>query len=322
MKIYFDNVDFSSRSGPNTFASRLAKQLMYQGHTLADPNDYDVALVFIQATNRLNLNKPWLLRLDGIWSKPENFKNNNFALQMSYNHAHGVIIQSQFDRLFIERHFGVRTNVKVIYNGIDQAEIDNAIKKNDIQLDALRSLYDKIYISSANWHPQKRLNENYKLLSYFRNELKQNACLVVLGNNITHPEDKTIKPYVYLAGNQEHSNCLQLYSQCDAMFHLAYADHMPNTVIEAVACGLPIYCSNVGGTKEIIETKFGSYGCILGESQQFKFDLFDYDKPQSLDLQKQYLDLNKNNDSLNIIKERINIKNICNEYVEMFDKIL
>ena len=322
MKIYFDNVDFTSRTGPNTFASRLAKQLMYQGHTLADYYDYDVALVFIQATNKLNLNKLWLLRLDGIWSKPENFQNNNMALKMSYRYANGVIVQSQFDRLFIERHFGVRTNTKVIYNGIDQLEIDNAIKKNDLNLDSLRSMYDKIYVCSANWHPQKRLNENYELLSYFRNELKQNACLIVLGSNPTQPENKSIKPYVYIAGNQEHEDCLQLYSQCDAMFHLAYADHMPNTVIEAVACGLPVYCSNIGGTKEIIETKFGTYGCILGETKQFTYDLFDYDNPPKLDFQKQQFDLKQNNDILNIIKERINIKNICNEYIEMFEKIL
>ena len=67
MKIFFDNVDFDSQTGPNTFATRLAKQLTLDGYTIADKEDYDVALCIIRSTDKLNRDKPFVLRLDGIY---------------------------------------------------------------------------------------------------------------------------------------------------------------------------------------------------------------------------------------------------------------
>ena len=52
MRIHFDNVNFSSRSGPNTFASRLATVLTERGHEIVNYNeDHDVVLVFIEHGN-------------------------------------------------------------------------------------------------------------------------------------------------------------------------------------------------------------------------------------------------------------------------------
>ena len=52
MKILFSNVNFGSRTGPNTFAMRLALQLGNMGHIIADPNDYDVELKIGRASCR------------------------------------------------------------------------------------------------------------------------------------------------------------------------------------------------------------------------------------------------------------------------------
>ena len=49
MKIHFDNVNFSSRSGPNSFALRLAKELTRLGHQISlDCISCDLSLVFIE----------------------------------------------------------------------------------------------------------------------------------------------------------------------------------------------------------------------------------------------------------------------------------
>ena len=77
MKIYFDGVNWNSLSGPNSFAHRLATELSAMGHTIADVSDYDVALVFIEETGKLNPVKPKVQRLDGIWFKPSEFATKN-----------------------------------------------------------------------------------------------------------------------------------------------------------------------------------------------------------------------------------------------------
>lgn len=317
MKVYFDNVDFSSRSGPNSFAIRLAKEFCNIGFTLADPDDYDVAVVFIQPTHKLNHKKPFVVRLDGIWSKPQNFDDNNRVLRVVYEKANSVIVQSQFDRLFIEKHFGIRENTFVVHNGIDQQEILSAKEKNSVNLSPLRSQYDKIYVCSANWHPQKRLNTNYELFAHIRSSLKENAALIVLGKNAAKPQNKSIQPYVYYAGDFDHESCLELYSQCDAMIHLAYADHCPNTCVEALGCGIQLVCTNIGGTKELASTNCGFNGVILREEKEFDNKAFDYDNPPNLDV-TQFVGFEKSNQ--NIIEEnkkKLDIKNIAQQYIKI-----
>ena len=46
---------------------------------------------------------------------------------------------------------------------------------------------------------------------------------------------------------------------CDYQLHLAFIDICPNSVLEGMACGLNVLCSNLGGTPEIV----GDNGIIL-----------------------------------------------------------
>ena len=95
MKIQFENVNFSSRSGPNGFGLKLARQLSIDGHSLTN-DDPDVRLSFIQSINDFT---PMVLRLDGIWFNIEQDWNAlNKPIKESYNLASAVVVQSQFDK--------------------------------------------------------------------------------------------------------------------------------------------------------------------------------------------------------------------------------
>ena len=63
MKIFFDNVDFRSSSGPNSFGSKLARAFIQMGHQVVD-KEPDVQLSFISISRKL---APTILRLDGIY---------------------------------------------------------------------------------------------------------------------------------------------------------------------------------------------------------------------------------------------------------------
>ena len=54
MKIHFDNVDFSSRTEPNTFGTRLASKFFELGHEVLDfADDADVSLVLFKNLENL-----------------------------------------------------------------------------------------------------------------------------------------------------------------------------------------------------------------------------------------------------------------------------
>jgi glycosyltransferase involved in cell wall biosynthesis len=59
------------------------------------------------------------------------------------------------------------------------------------------------------------------------------------------------------------------------MIHLAWLDHCPNTVVEALSQGTPIICSEQGGTKELVK----EFGVILKESKSYNYELTNYDNP-------------------------------------------
>ena len=78
MKIHFSNVNFSSNSGPNSFAHRLANQLTKMGHEIVGPDTlYETMLVFIEPSTTPKPGARIVHRLDGIWFKPDQFETHN-----------------------------------------------------------------------------------------------------------------------------------------------------------------------------------------------------------------------------------------------------
>jgi len=271
VKVYFDNVNWDAEhTGPNCFAKRLAIQLGYMGITVADPDDYDVALVFIEPTAKLNFKKPFVQRVDGMWFKPEQHRsgmNNNIA--WTHQNADLVIHQSDFDRQMLTKWLGQSKRSVTIPNGI---EVQPATLRSESLTD-IRKRFDKVFVCSANWHPQKRLIDNINVFRTIRANQHLNSCLIVLGSN---PDVQVADRGIFFTGSIRHDLCAEVYSIADWMIHLAWLDHCPNVVVEAIAQGCPVICSSEGGTKELVETE---NGIVVADASPYDFELVDYDNP-------------------------------------------
>ena len=312
MKIHFDNVSFSARTGPNTFAKRLAHQFIIDGHEVVVGSSADVSLVFIEPSGEKLANRV-IQRLDGIWFKPEEFDVKNVQIRELYHAADSVVFQSQFDLLMAKKWFGDAKRNAVIPNGIHINPIKSA---DDIipEILKLRSSYDVIYCCSANWHPQKRLRSNLELFDQLRKSTpSKTCCMIVMGSN---PDVLTSDPHVYYTGSLPHELCLQVFAISDWMIHLAWADHCPNTVIESISQNTPVICSPVGGTKELIE----GFGVVI-EEPTYNFELADYDNPPPVDV-RQLTTLPEKSSLMNPILSKIDIKETARAYIETFKDIL
>jgi len=273
MKIHLDNVSMNSTSGPNSFAKRLAMGLIESGHEveLYDGRNADVSIIFIEPSGN-PLAKKVVQRLDGIWFSPSEFETKNSKIKSLYQHADGVIWQSEFDKGMITNWWGNPKSGVVIRNGINTPEI----KKFQIPaLEQIRQQYEMLFVCSANWHPQKRLMTNVELYKHLRT-FYSSAALIVLGSNPT----KIADPHVFYAGSQPHEVCLEIFSASNWMLHTAWLDHCPNTVVEALSQRTPVICSEHGGTKELVQ----GYGIVLKENSKYNFELADYDNPPILDV--------------------------------------
>jgi len=242
VNILFNNVDFNSRSGPNGFGAKLARQFTKMGHHVVSETPH-VALSFIQGYVPQVTN---ILRLDGIYFNSEqDWKEMNGPIKQSYDLADAVICQSRFNKNLVFKYFGERDNVFVIHNGTD-LDIVNKINPADTGYSR-----DKTWLCASSWRPHKRLADNIR---FFQHHARKDEVLFVAGSGDLSPieaanneGDSRIK-YV---GDLSWPHLIALMKSSENFVHLSYLDHCPNVVVDARASGCRIICSSSGGTKEI-----------------------------------------------------------------------
>jgi len=296
MIIHFSNVNFNSRSGPNSFAYRLGRELTRRGHKITgNPEECEVFLAFIEAASRPPAHAKFIQRLDGIWFKPDEFITHNVGIKWTYDNAEQVIWQSNFDRNMSEHHWGKRSG-RVIRNGID-------VKPQPVSNYPLSHIKGRKFVCSANWHNQKRLTENLLL---FRQVQEEDDVLLIMGSNATSPLG--FRSNEIVLGNIDHASCLEIYNQADWFIHLAWLDHCPNVVVEALSQGCPVICTTAGGTDELVRDR----GIIVPETE-YKFELVDYDNPPKLDLSNFEL-----RDIPSFDTTDLEIGTVADQYEEMF----
>jgi glycosyltransferase involved in cell wall biosynthesis len=242
MNIHLENVNLSSTSGPNHFASKLVKYASKSGVNFDHNAEPDVRLCFIETRAENPKNTPLYQRLDGIYfnlSQPYKIQNAN--IERTYNNSTGVVFQSNFNKRLTTEYFGEHPNSVVIHNGADLEFIENAPTLNHPLLDK----FDNVWSCASSWRPHKRLNENIR---YFLEHSSEKDCLVIAGKL----EEKINKNNrIFYVGNVDITKLISLYKRSKYFLHLAWLDHCPNVVVDARASGCKVVCSSAGGTKEI-----------------------------------------------------------------------
>ena len=266
MKICFDNVDLSSTSGPNSFATKLKSVLETKGYFCDNSQKPDAQLSFINATQML---APIFQRLDGIWfNTRQDWETQNRPIKQTYDLAAGIIYQSRFNKQLSEKYFGKKSDYSIIHNGADFETIDNVpVIKNPI-LDN----FSEVWCCASSWRPHKRLTAN---IEYFLKHSNEKDCLVVAGKDAI--ENGLINhPRVFYAGELDKFQLISLYKKSSRFLHLAFIDHCPNVVVDARASGCIIVCASSGGTSEIA----GSDAIVIKDMDWDYSPLDLYDPPE------------------------------------------
>ena len=297
MKIFFDNVNFKSNSGPNSFSRKLAQSLIDNGHFLTNNKDADLQLSFIQSVSE----HPVLIqRLDGIYFNSEQDWNElNRPIKETYERANGVIFQSYFNKALSEKYFGQKENSCVIHNGADLAKISHI----PVLDHPVINKFEHVWACASSWRPHKRLSENVR---YFIKNSSEDDCLVIAGDN---PDYQVNHERIFYVGKLNWEQLVSLYKKSKYFLHLALMDHCPNVVVDARASGCQIICANSGGTKEI-----AGPNAIVIKDIDWDFKPFKLYNPPPLDFSCIENPFPENKD--------IDIHRVSEMYVEFFKDIL
>ena len=299
MNIFLDNVNLMSTTGPNHFGNKLKKNLELLGHSFSFDKKFDLQLSFIEENNRIP-NIPLVQRLDGIYfNNRQDYLLQNKKIFQTYKSASGVIFQTQFNKDLIYNYFGPHEKYTIIRNGADLQHIDGIRPLRS----PLVERANKIWCCASNWRPHKRLSENVK---YFLKNSDPRDHLLVAGD--VEESARSADSRVHYLGNIRIEDLISVYKVSDYFIHLAWLDHCPNVVVDALACGCQIICSSSGGTKEV-----AGIDAVVIEEEKWNFEPIDLYSPPKIDI---------NNKTDNVGGCNIDMKYVASQYSVFLEKIL
>jgi len=321
--------NLNQNSGPSIFLKRLKKNIVKNNYAnvsnIFDPFN-DILLFSNKVRNPFS--KKYIFRIDGPNINFSEFynKNNSFIDKNIFEgavNASGIIFQSKFSKFLFNKFYKIKKkiNSKIIYNGVDN-DIFNEFGK-DLRSE-LGVFDDLVFLTSANWRNHKRLQCTINSFNYFKDNFEKKSKLIVLGeikNNI-----KGLNKNIIQAGNINTEFLPLWYRSANIYLFFSWLDYCPNTVVEAISSKLPVLCTNLGGTHELVDNC--KAGIILNNDADLNFENpFDLNQPPIIDVKKAYKKMiyifkNMKDIKHEINLNTINIKNTSKNYLNFIEKSL
>ena len=187
------------------------------------------------------------------------WEKENEKISYQLHKANYVFYQSQFSKDCSDKFLGIRNGPsEILYNAVDTS-VFSPNKKKELGSEL------KILVSGK-----------YQEHLYYSLEFALNILNLLLTNNIKakiefagHYDPEVIKKIFKLAnkykiqenikfsGVYKQEEAHLIYNSADIYFYFVHQSNCPNSVIEAMSCGLPVLCTNTGGLPEIVSNNTG-----------------------------------------------------------------
>lgn len=210
--------------------------------------------------------------------------------------------------------FELDKDIEVIPNFVDLKLYE------DIKVDGIRQRYaedhERIVCHISNFRPVKRVHDVLDVFCRVRKELPSKLLMVGDGPDREAMEQKCrdlgICDHVYFLGKNK--NVEKLLKISDLFLLPSETESFGLAALEAMACGVPVVASRVGGIPEVIEDGLSGYLCKLGD--------VDHMAERSLTILRDDAVLAKFKTTALEQAKKFNISNVIPLYEELYDRAL
>lgn len=188
----------------------------------------------------------------------------NRRMALSYHAADWVFYQSEFCRISAEHFLGPRSGKgEILYNAVDTA-LFSPVVGSSVNIRAVKKGYVFLVTGKIGSHLYYRLESTIMGLALARHN-GLDAHLVIAGWVASDAKRRAetlvqrlqVDNYVRFSGAYTQAQAPEVYRQADAYVMTKHNDPCPNTVIEALASGLPVLYSRSGGVPELVGDEAG-----------------------------------------------------------------
>jgi glycosyltransferase involved in cell wall biosynthesis len=154
--------------------------------------------------------------------------------------------------------------VEVVPNGVDYSFYNAAGTATNRSKDNFHILI------AGRFHRQKKIPETLQLLAELKKS-REKILISIVGDGSEKDliegviSQNRLENFVRLEGWVEKSRLVEMYRMADCFVNFSSYEGMPNTVLEAMACGVPVIVSNIEPHKEIIDHGISGFLINLDE---------------------------------------------------------
>lgn len=157
-----------------------------------------------------------------------------------------------------------------------------------------------------------------KLMDYSPN-IKQISKLIVIGDGplraeaVTLIRSNNLEQNVWLPGSRDDID--EIMRNLDIFVLPSQAEGISNTILEAMATGLPVIATNVGGNPELV--KEGETGSLVekGDSIAMANELFEYVENKEKRLQQ-------GTNAYQLVQKEFSLSSMVNKYADVYDSLM
>jgi glycosyltransferase involved in cell wall biosynthesis len=190
------------------------------------------------------------------------FQRSFARVRPSLNKAHTIVVPSAYLKDVFSQ-FGIKTCV--ISNIIDTGRFCPA--------DHPTSLNSFSLIVTRNLEPIYGLETAISAVSLVKDAIPE-IGLTIAGSGPQLLELETLvdalglNSHVTFAGRLDSQKIVSLYQSADVMLNPTTVDNMPNSVLEALACGVPVISTDVGGVPYMVKHEITALLVPVGRPQE------------------------------------------------------
>lgn len=188
------------------------------------------------------------------------------AVQMGLNQSDAIVSVSQWLARETEQRFDLNKRCEVIYNFVDSAHFARNHKDTARFREQFAKPEEKILLHISNFRPVKRVEDVILIFSHVAQAAP--SILLMVGDGpdrekaIELARDLHILNRVRFLGLQE--NIADFLSIADALLFPSQYESFGLAVLEAMACEVPVVCSDGGGLPEVMVHGETGYLCSVG----------------------------------------------------------